>query len=912
MTENEIHNKEKNRELQIKNIEYMSNLAKRISDDLIQKNKDGLFDIYRNLLLNKNTLKFENDNLEKYKDLILDIFKNKIYECEGSKIKFQEIEIDNIMNEAIEKNDFSLALHKFKEKEKNIFDYKLKKTLKRYIKNCENGITNTEIKEINKLCQREEFDEVIKKFQNLLNNENLFEMFYEEYLKILKYIIDRKLKKNKNNNNEFKLYKEFIINNKNRIKSYKKYFEQLKNFESNFYLIEEEKNDKIKKIDLIDEYTSNFQIKKEDVDNYLKEIEERIISESELKEFEKLKKYIYEQINNFNEEIKNNFINSKVWISDKNKYKNELNNIKNIGKIYSYLNQINKYNLYTIQLISLLILSQELPQEKKGIFCKINTGEGKSTIIQFFAAYKVLSGHKVDIISSTPDLATRDAKDEEKIQFYKKLNIEVGDVKEKSYKADIIFGDSTNFCADILLDEYEFCNQRKERIFDVVIIDEVDNMCIDNLASKTQLTKKFPGYQSLYTFYYTIILCFIFIAEKMKLVKEPIEIEKKRKIIKKAILGKLKDNPIILGNEFKDEFEVIEEVDKYLLQLKNSRNKNKNNDNISELSTSESSLNETNENNLDENNSNNNNAEKRLEKILTQDGKIYEINGKNIAGILYPNCLKEEIEKKIETWIDSIITAFIMNENIDYRIMKLKKYLKIVPIDYANTGVSQTNMVWHDALHQALQIINDIEIFPENINTNFLYMITFFKKYNQLYGLTGTIGTETNQNTLKELYKVKIFFIPPNLKSQLKKRSELVFTDVAKWEKKIINEIQEVIEENRSVLLICKSIREGSNFCKLINEKGIKIKKYFIEENKNSITEILEPKNIIIATNLAGRGIDIKLSNELLNSGGLHVIVSFLPINQRVEDQNYGRAGRNGQKGSYSLIFEMDKKVLIV
>ena len=207
MTENEIHNKEKNRELQIKNIEYMSNLAKRISDDLIQKNKDGLFDIYRNLLLNKNTLKFENDNLEKYKDLILDIFKNKIYECEGSKIKFQEIEIDNIMNEAIEKNDFSLALHKFKEKEKNIFDYKLKKTLKRYIKNCENGITNTEIKEINKLCQREEFDEVIKKFQNLLNNENLFEMFYEEYLKILKYIIDRKLKKNKNNNNEFKLYK---------------------------------------------------------------------------------------------------------------------------------------------------------------------------------------------------------------------------------------------------------------------------------------------------------------------------------------------------------------------------------------------------------------------------------------------------------------------------------------------------------------------------------------------------------------------------------------------------------------------------------------------------------------------------------------------------------------------------------
>ena len=81
-----------------------------------------------------------------------------------------------------------------------------------------------------------------------------------------------------------------------------------------------------------------------------------------------------------------------------------------------------------------------------------------------------------------------------------------------------------------------------------------------------------------------------------------------------------------------------------------------------------------------------------------------------------------------------------MVENIDYRIIKENNYLKIVPIDFGNTGVTQLNMVWHDALHQMLQIINDIEVFPENLNTNFLYMITFFKKYKELFGLTGTIG----------------------------------------------------------------------------------------------------------------------------------------------------------------------------
>ena len=78
--------------------------------------------------------------------------------------------------------------------------------------------------------------------------------------------------------------------------------------------------------------------------------------------------------------------------------------------------------------------------------------------------------------------------------------------------------------------------------------------------------------------------------------------------------------------------------------------------------------------------------------------------------------------------------------------------------------------------------------------------------------------------------------------------------------------------------------------------------KYFTEDDKATIEKTIDIKKIIIATNLAGRGTDIKISDELESNGGLHVIVSFLTLNQRIEDQNYGRAGRKGQKGSYSLI----------
>jgi superfamily II DNA/RNA helicase len=91
-------------------------------------------------------------------------------------------------------------------------------------------------------------------------------------------------------------------------------------------------------------------------------------------------------------------------------------------------------------------------------------------------------------------------------------------------------------------------------------------------------------------------------------------------------------------------------------------------------------------------------------------------------------------------------------------------------------------------------------------------------------------------------------------------------------------------------------------------KEQIKIMKYFTEDDKATIENELQKKQIIVATNLAGRGTDIKISKELEGKGGLHVIVSFFPLNGRVERQNYGRAGRNGQRGTYILIMKYDNE----
>ena len=298
----------------------------------------------------------------------------------------------------------------------------------------------------------------------------------------------------------------------------------------------------------------------------------KFIPETDLIEFRKCKEYIYKQNSNFEEEEKNNFVTTLKWMNKREKYQKEINNIDNISKIYSIFNHLNKkithFDIHTIQLISLLILSKKkISNKMKGVFCKINTGEGKSTIIQFFAAYKVFCGNKVDIVSSSTVLAEKDAKDDKKNLFYNILNITVGLVTDKdAYSLDIVYGDTTQFSADILLQDYDFMKKRGNRGYDIVIIDEVDSMCIDNLGTKTQLTKKFSGYQSLYTFYYVVIYVFNFIAFEMKLTNSRRDIEEKRDFIKKAILQRLMGNSFILDN--KNEDEVMREVDKYILEEK--------------------------------------------------------------------------------------------------------------------------------------------------------------------------------------------------------------------------------------------------------------------------------------------------------------------------------------------------------
>jgi len=218
-------------------------------------------------------------------------------------------------------------------------------------------------------------------------------------------------------------------------------------------------------------------------------------------------------IQNIKKDVEYIFNNFSINI---NKYKidpNFINNIKtnirnkNIYEKIIYMMIINKYLFgyvpRKIQIISLLFMIYH--NNSNGLMEEVKTGEGKSLIIMFEATLKALEGKKIDILTSSPVLAERDSKMFKK--FYETFGLtcdychEDGEnnknLNYKCYEADIVYGTVLSFAGDYLRTNFIGTKGRGYRKFDIIIIDEIDNICLDNIMNQTELLDNFKGYKLL-------------------------------------------------------------------------------------------------------------------------------------------------------------------------------------------------------------------------------------------------------------------------------------------------------------------------------------------------------------------------------------------------------------------------------
>ena len=216
----------------------------------------------------------------------------------------------------------------------------------------------------------------------------------------------------------------------------------------------------------------------------------------------------------------------------------------------------------------------------------------------------------------------------------------------------------------------------------------------------------------------------------------------------------------------------------------------------------------------------------------------------------------------------------------------------------------KNNRVLNRGLHQFLQIKHELETSAENLTASFISNVKFFKNYGKnLYGLTGTLGSEEEQNTLKEIYGIEISYVPTFKLKQLKEYPLLIKSNDVDWIDSIVNSSILEYHKNRVVLIINSTINDALNVRQMLLALGrvpeADIIMYYNNEIQNEVAEDkLDSRKIIIATNLAGRGTDIEISDRIDQNGGTHVILTFLPRNLRIQHQAYGRAARNGQKGT--------------
>ena len=532
-----------------------------------------------------------------------------------------------------------------------------------------------------------------------------------------------------------------------------------------------------------------------------------------------------------------------------------------------------EFNLSDVQIICSLIALNFEKLEPNSCLFQVATGEGKSTIVCILAIINALKGKKVNIITSTPVLAERDAIGKKKL--YEIFGLKCSCNAEKvpyakgtkhCYNADIVYGEMAQFQFDQLRDNYSRLETLGGRSCEIVIIDEVDSMLIDDNSKIARLSSTIPGMDTFQ---------FIFVALWYKLtsIEEQLFVYKGKTYLLKAKKRLEKGKFELEFAKQNGELAKIHDLEEHF-----DRNK--------EIKTFAQTIGD---------------IEQYLKSTLNEylDSLIKD------KRIIIPMNFEEYFEKKKSKWIINAIDALNYHENIHYVVQDGQ----IKPVDYQSTGIIQDGTSWSDGLHRYLEIKHNLKMNCETFTTNFLSNIAFIKAHKTVFGLTATLGSEATRDLLKMIYNVDLVNIPQQHVKQFIEYKPIMCQSEVEW----INEICiasefETKKRCRGVLIICATIAQATMIGNMLKSKSKyrsgMIKLYTMNnQNQEKQIEKIFPGEIIIATNLAGRGTDID-ADEIEESGGLHVILTYMPYSCRIEEQAFGRTSRQGKRGTGQMILK--------
>jgi len=514
---------------------------------------------------------------------------------------------------------------------------------------------------------------------------------------------------------------------------------------------------------------------------------------------------------------------------------------------------------YDVQMIGGIVLHS-------GKIAEMRTGEGKTLMATLPVYLNAISGRGVHVVTVNDYLAARDA--EWMGRLYRFLGLSVGVIvsqmpsneKQAAYAADVTYGTNNEFGFDYLRDNMASqMNERFQRKLNYAIVDEVDSILIDEARTPLIISGQAEGDVNVY----------VAINDLAK------------KLVRQA------------GEESAGDYYVDEKNHQILL---------------SEIGHE--------------------NAENILTEagLLPPNGSLYDAANISLIHHLYAALRAQSLYHRDQNYVVQNGEVVIVDEH---------------------TGRLMSGRRWSDGLHQAVEAKEGVEIKKENQTLASITFQNYFRMYDKLAGMTGTADTEAFE--FQQIYNLETVIIPPNRPTIRDDQMDKVFLTAQEKYQAVIVDIQDCYKRGQPVLVGTTSIENSELLSGLLDKQKLPHRVLNAKQHEHEaeiVAQAGQPKMVTIATNMAGRGTDIvlggnlekrvdqvkedesldeaskaqriaqmkqewkELHEQVLSSGGLHIIGTERHESRRVDNQLRGRSGRQGDPGSSRFYLSLEDPLL--
>ena len=574
---------------------------------------------------------------------------------------------------------------------------------------------------------------------------------------------------------------------------------------------------------------------------------------------------------------------------------------------------------YDVQLFGGVVLH-------KGKIAEMATGEGKTLVATLPVFLNALAGKGVHMVTVNDYLARRDSEWMGPMYQFHGLTVDCidrhqpnSDARRKAYMADITFGTNNEYGFDYLRDNMASSpKDLVQRKHHYAIVDEVDSVLIDDARTPLiisgpvpkgddQLFEQYrPAIEHLYNLQKNLVTNLL--AESRQLLGEGKNEEGGIKLYR-SHKGLPKYKPLIKFLSEQGIKAQMQKTENIYMQDNNRRMPEITDDLYFVIDEKMNSVELTDK------------GHEALSKYFNEEGFfVLPDIGARIAEIEKEEITPEEKAQKRDAVINDyavkaervhtviqLLKAYAMFEkDVEYVVMDNK--VKIVD---EQTGRILDGRRYSDGLHQAIEAKERVKVEAATQTFATITLQNYFRMYHKLAGMTGTAETEASE--FWSIYKLDVVVIPTNRKVIRDDRQDLVYKTKREKYNAVIEEIVKLVEQGRPVLVGTTSVEISELLSRMLKLRGIKhnvlnAKQHQLEAQ--IVAEAGRSGQVTIATNMAGRGTDIKLTPEVKQAGGLAIIGTERHESRRVDRQLRGRAGRQGDPGSSQFFVSLEDDLM--